>query len=187
MSMLGHNRGPTMARGQRYRTYLWSRARRNLMGNTLPIKTLQMRLKRAAELGLDYRTYASVRSASGRDIVAILFSSNALNAVGASPVIPQAETARLEALKNCGRLAMVHLPHRPADFQAANPVLDVVHAAPRFDLGWPDMRDRVRAAIRSARAPADGVLIVGDTALEREWLVAGRAAGYVAAGDYFGT
>ena len=36
------------------------------------------------------------------------------------------------------------------------------------------------------RVPGDGVILVGETALEREWCAAGRLAGWIPAARYFG-
>ena len=62
---LGHNLGPTMQAGASWRKHCWVAARESLLPH-LPIEVLRGRLRRAKELGLDYKTYASVRAASGR-------------------------------------------------------------------------------------------------------------------------
>ena len=58
VSGLGHNGGPSMEPGVLWRTHAWRSAQKKLMPNTIPKLVLQMRLKRAAELGMDYKTYA---------------------------------------------------------------------------------------------------------------------------------
>ena len=75
--MIGHNKGPSMEGGQAWRAHCWRKARKSLM-KTLPIEILRVRVARAAEIGLDYKSYASIRAASGHDVIAFLFSSNAL-------------------------------------------------------------------------------------------------------------
>ena len=77
MTGLGHNKGPTMEPGAGWRRYAWKRARTELLPK-LPLEVVRMRVRRARELGLDYKTYAGVRATTGRDLVAFLFSSNAL-------------------------------------------------------------------------------------------------------------
>jgi hypothetical protein len=68
MSGIGHNRGPAMDAGASWRRHCWSVARAELLPH-LPLEVIRMRVRRAAEIGLDYRTYATVREASGYDIV----------------------------------------------------------------------------------------------------------------------
>ncbi len=48
------------------------------------------------------------------------------------------------------------------------------------------MRADVLAALAPARLAPGGVMLIGDTPLEREWCEAGRLAGYLAADRYFG-
>ena len=74
---IGHNSGQDAA-GYTGRLHQWRAARRALLGNALPVEVVRLRVRRAAALGLDYGTYASVRAGTGRDIAALLFSSNAL-------------------------------------------------------------------------------------------------------------
>jgi hypothetical protein len=68
---------------------------------------------------------------------------------------------------------------------AANPVLDHAAAAPRFTDSWSAMCDHLGAVITDQRMVRDRVLIIGDTAFERDWSTAARAAGYLDAARYF--
>ena len=61
MSGIGHNKGPTMEPGAGWRRYAWKRARAELLPK-IPLEVVRMRVRRARELGLDYRTYAGVRA-----------------------------------------------------------------------------------------------------------------------------
>ncbi|MEM9350184.1 MAG: hypothetical protein AAGA47_07975, partial [Pseudomonadota bacterium] len=79
---IGHNNGPSMEAGYTYRKHQWKKAREALLP-TLPLMIVRMRVKRAKELGLDYKTYAGVRASTGRDVIGFLFSSNALRLVRA--------------------------------------------------------------------------------------------------------
>ena len=76
------------------------------------------------------------------------------------------------------------LVHAPVPAVAPAP-LDWAARAPAFTDGWGAMRDRLAAALRERRLPADAVLLVGATAAEREWCAALRAAGWVDAERYF--
>ena len=97
MSFIGHNRGPTIDEGHSWRRHCWTEARRTLLP-TLPLEVVRLRVARARAIGLDYRTYATVRATTGQDIVAFLFSSNALRVFAANPRLPQDRADRLAAL-----------------------------------------------------------------------------------------
>ena len=180
---LGHNLGPTMEAGASWRTHCWTTARARLLPH-LPIEVLRGRLRRARELGLEYKTYASVRAASGHDVVAFLFSSNALRLLGAVPVLPGDRAAKLAALTDCGRLAVVSAPMTPeVALQAAQGALQAAFVAPS---AWASFSETA-AMLRLAKSglPGDRILLVGDTALEQDWRAAGRLAGYVPAARFF--
>ena len=180
---MGHNNGPTMEAGYRYRRHQWQKAREALLP-TLPLFVLMMRVKRAKELGLDYKTYAGVRASTGRDVIGFLFSSNALRLVRAE--LPEDRARDVAEIRDAGKVALIHSPLCVDAVARANPVLDRVVAAPRFTDPWPEMRAKIRDVMVQERLPADGVLVIGSTTLEREWAAAGRTAGYLAAERYFG-
>ncbi len=69
MGEIGHNGGPSLAGGVSWRRHCWSAAREALLP-TLPIEVVRLRVKRAKALGLDYKTYAGLRAATGHDVVA---------------------------------------------------------------------------------------------------------------------
>lgn len=185
MAGIGHNNGPTMERGQRWRAYQWRRAQKQLMPKTIPLMIVKMRVRRAAELGMNYPTYARIRQAAGQDILALLFSSNALRIIGDGARMPDAENRVLARVKAAQKLSLVHLPNRPEAVLQANPVLDATGTAPRFTDSWTQMRERLAGFIRARRLPGDQVVIVGDTSLEAGWTTAARAAGYLPAPEYF--
>ena len=183
---IGHNQGPTLERGHKWRTFQWQKARAAAMPKTIPLMVVKMHVARAHQLGLDYPTYAAVRKASGRDIMGLLFSSNALGVLRAdAPGMPVAREAALSAVRGAQKLALVHLPLRVDSVQAANPVLDRVAPAPKFTDSWSDMHAHLRGVIGAGRLAGDQVLIIGDTGLERDWTAAARAAGYLEAARYF--
>ena len=182
---IGHNNGPTMERGHRWRTYQWRRAQAKLMPKTMPLMIVKMRVRRAAELGMDYKTYASIRQASGQDIMALLFSSNALRIIGDGARMPDGEARVLGAVKSAQKLSLVHRPHLPEAVLRANPVVDAASAAPRFTDSWSLMRQQLESFIRVRAVAGNQVVIVGDTSLEADWVTAAKAAGYVPAARYF--
>jgi hypothetical protein len=171
-----------MEGGVSWRRHCWTAARERLLP-VLPIEVVRQRVRRAKELGLDYKTYAGVRAATGHDVVAFLFSSNALRVSVVKPAMPEARVLKLADLR-CGRLALAVAPLTPGMVEAANPVLDGVHAAPFALAGFGEMRVRLRAAL--GKLPGDQVILVGDLGLERDWCAAGRLAAYLPAERYFG-
>jgi hypothetical protein len=182
---IGHNGGPTMEPGRGWRRHCWTKARRDLLP-AMPLEVIGYRMKRARELGLDYRTYAGVRATTGRDIVAFLFSSNALR-LHRGAELPEAEAAKLAALVGTQRLAAVYRPLDPGAVLARNAgALDEAGPAPTLWDGWSETRARLLALSRAARVPADAVLVVGATGAERDWCGAGRFGGFLPADRYFG-
>ena len=182
MGLTGHNRGPSMVPGSGWHRHCWRTAREALLP-TLPVEVVRLRVKRAADLGLDYRTYASVRAQTGHDLVAFLFSSNALRAHLLSPAMPPGRAAKLAAVA-AARHGLAVQPLQAAVLAAANPQLDRADPAPWALAPWAATRQGLRAAL--AGLPGDRVLLVGDHPLEAEWCAAGRLAGYLPAERYFG-
>lgn len=186
MSGIGHNRGPSMEPGHGFRRYAWGKAREALLP-TLPIEVVRTRVRRAAELGIDYKSYAGFRATTGRDIVAFLFSSNALRVEPRVLTLPADRAARLAAIRACGRLAMVQPPLDPQTVVIANmPLIEAAGRAPGLMDSWRDMRRRIEDITVARGLPRDGIVVVGETALERDWSVAARLAGFLPAERYFG-
>ncbi len=182
MSGIGHNRGPSMEGGTSWRAHCWTKARAELLP-TLPLEVVRLRVKRAAEIGLDYRTYASFRAASGHDIVALLFSTNALRMLPPVPRLPDPQAARLAQVTGTVRAALSRAPIAPgAVIAAANGLIDRADPAPRPFANWSEARRVILSAIA---CPPDQVLMVGDTSDERFWSEAARLGGYLSAERYF--
>ncbi len=176
----GHNGGPTTEAGQSWRRHCWATARAALLPN-LPLEVLRGRLRRAAELGLDYRTYAGLRAATGHDIIAVLFSSNAL---AATPVVPQDRQAKLATITGATRHGLAIAPlSAPALLRGARGALDAAHPAPALLARWRDARAQMRSILD--RTPADCAILIAEHPLEAEWASAARFAGTVAAARYF--
>jgi len=157
------------------------------MPSALPLMVVRMHVRRARALGLEYKTYAAVRKASGRDIMGLLFSSNALRVVHRdAPWMPVDRSDRLRAVEGATKLALVHAPLQPQDMLKANAVLDGAGPAPKFTESWSQMRAHLGDFLTEHKVLRDQVLIIGDTAFERDWSAAARAGGYLDASRYFG-
>lgn len=188
MSGLGHNGGPTMEGGHGWRKHCWSKARKDLLP-VLPLQIVRNRVRRAKELGLDYGTYATVRATTGRDIVAFLYSSNALDLRRAATDLPAGKEAKLRQLKSCRGLVAAHRPLDPravaVAFAEAGLPIEQGFAAPNLTDSWSQTRVRITEALRDGKLHPASVLMLGDTALEREWVEAGRLAAFLDAPAYF--
>lgn len=182
MSGIGHNRGPSLDGGTNWRSHCWRQARAALLPH-LPIEVVRSRVRRAAELGLDYRTYAGVRATTGHDLVAFLFSSNALGLSTARLTLSAERAAKLAAIGGAGRIALVLPPLTPEAVCAGGLPLDAAHVAPGLLTSDGIARATIRAAL--GKLPADAVLLIGDNELERGWCAAARLAGYLGADRYF--
>lgn len=189
MSMIGHNQGPTMEGGTAWRTHCWRKARADLLP-TLPVEIVRVRVNRARELGLAYKTYATVRATTGQDIVGFLFSSNALRLVRSASELPEPRRAKLAGQRGIRRILAVHRPLMPEELRLE---LDRLHGlpfeggvpAPLFTDSWASVRQQMQRALGDHDLPRKGVLVVGDTAMEREWVTAGRMAGFLDSDRFF--
>ena len=185
LSGIGHNGGPTLEPGFGFRKVAWTKARAALLPS-LPLEVVRLRVARAQRLGLSYRRYASIRAATGCDIVAFLFSDNALDLRRARIEVPAGVAARLAGLQGAAtRLAAVHPPHAPGAVLAANAGLDAAAMAPGLSASWRETRDRLRALVRAQGVPFDGVVVVPATMLEGGWCAAAGLAGAVPAEAFF--
>jgi hypothetical protein len=181
----GHNGGPTLAPGHGWRSYAWQRARRELLPK-MPLEVVRVRVRRAQELGLDYRSYASIRAGTGRDVIAFLFSSNALRVTPHLVAMLAPEAEKLARLK-AERLAAVHRPLDPGAVAGANAALiDAAARAPSLADGWAETRARLGELTAARGLPGDAVVVIGATALEAEWAAAGRLAAYLPREAFFG-
>ena len=187
--MIGHNGGPSAEPGASWRRHCWSRAREALLPR-LPIEVVRLRVRRAAEIGLDYRTYAGVRATTGHDIVAFLFSSNALRLLREGERLDAARAEKLAATQNLARLLAAQSPLCPealrADLAGQGVVFAAATRAPGLGESWGETRRRLLGFLAAQRSPADRVLVIGDTALERGWAEAARMVGFLPAERYFG-
>ncbi len=188
MSQIGHNNGPAMEPGFGFRKTAWTKARAELIPN-LPIEILRRRVARAKELGLPYKTYASVRASTGRDVIGFLFSNNALRVLRAEQKMPGQRARKLQGLSGVDFLAVCHKPltsqglsQRLAEHGLT---LTASAEAPHFADSWSDIRDKIALPVREAGLPKDGVLVIGDTSHEALWSEAAKLAGFVHSDRYF--
>lgn len=181
MGLIGHNRGPALEGGGGWRSHCWRVSREALLP-TLPVEVVRLRVRRARDLGLPYKTYAGIRAQTGHDIVAFLFSSNALRVTPLHPFLPRDRAEKLAALQQVGRMGMAVAPLEVSVLEAA-PELDAAFAAPHVLAGFRETAQRLRAAL--GKLSADRVVLVGEGALEREWCPVGRLAGWIPAETYF--
>lgn len=186
MSSIGHNKGPSLEPGYGFRKAAWGKARKSLL-KTLPIEILRLRVARAKRLGLDYKTYASIRAASGHDVLAFLYSGNALELTPRRLHLSDAKRARLIELNGAAlNLAAIYPPSDAETVQQINvPALDACSKAPGFTASWSETRAQISALLRSQNLPADGVVLVPATAVEREWCAAAKLAGMIPAEHFF--
>lgn len=186
--VIGHNRGPAMDAGREWRRHCWTRARAELLPK-LPLEVIRLRVARARELGLDYARYATVRATTGRDVVAFLFSTNALRLMREDDRLDADRRARLAALVGCGRRLAAYAPTDPAGLAAwlaaAGIPFEAAIRAPTVADSLPATRARLLAALEPGRLPRDAVMVVGDTPLEARWPAIAGLAGHVPAEDWF--
>lgn len=180
---IGHNNGPTLEPGFAWRKHVWTRARRNLFP-TLPIEVVRLRVKRAKELGLPYRTYAGLRAATGHDLVGFMFSNNALGVLRSGQGIAPDRAVKLAGLVSARRIALIAKTVQLQTLAADIP-LDAQYAAPDPHASWSDLRDHLKSVVHATGQPADRFVIVGDAPWEHDWLGAMQAAGYLTGQQYF--
>ena len=179
---IGHNGGPCA--GSSYRAHCWSVARRELLGARLPVEVVRMQVRRARDLGLDYKNYAGVRATTGRDLVAFLYSSNALGVFRIGAPVPPAEAARVAA--SCAAAHLGCAPGLAPDVLARQIGAVSGRTLAPFGSSWAAMRDEMKEWLRAQGLPRDAVLMIGETAHEREMMTAGGLAGFVGGQVHFG-
>lgn len=178
MTGIGHNGGPALV-GAGWRRHCWTAARAALLPK-MPLEVVRRRVARAAELGLDYRTYAGIRASTGRDVVALLFSTNALRMERAAAPAPE-RVARMAALRRCAVVVLVQSPH---DVEPVRRTLRVAASpAPDPHARWSEARAAITGAARPH--PSDGVVLVGAAGFERAWAEAGGLAAFLPDHRYF--
>jgi hypothetical protein len=178
MSSIGHNNPPGSKGWQKH---CWKVARAELLPR-LPIETLKTRIARAKALGLPYKTYASIRAGTGRDVIGFLFSENGLKADIRTVTLPHAHAKRLETLP-VTRVLLGHETARP--FLSRDPqILDALEPAPAVSANWAETRDAIKSTLRAQKLPGQAVILVG-THPQEPWAHAGQLARFINSHDYF--
>ncbi|MEL6218551.1 MAG: hypothetical protein AAFR79_08795 [Pseudomonadota bacterium] len=180
---MGHNAGPRLEPGRRWRTYCWTRAKRDGLPKA-PLELVKRHVKRAAALGLSYPRYAAVRLGTGRDLAALLFTGAALGLRWGR--VRDAEAAHLLALEGPAErllLAGRGVPVEgfwldPLYFEAAGPL-------PAQPCTAAKAGKAIRAVTGLRRLPGDTVLLVGRFEDQKPWSEAARLAGFMTAEEYF--
>lgn len=187
MPGIGHNNGPTMENGRAWRRHCWTKARKDLLPQ-LPLEVIRLRMKRARQLGLPFATYNRVRATTGQDIVAFLFSTNALRMIRAVE-LEEEKAEKLRSIVGCKTLVAAQ---PPLDAEQVNARLLDAGVSPLRTLAAPiglqshgQIARQMRSLLKEEHLPGDRVLVIGETALEKEWCAAGRMAGFVSGEVYF--
>jgi len=141
---IGHNQGPALHAGS-WTGYCWNKARREVWGNP-PVEVIRMRKRRADELGLSYRQYASILLDRGVRTEALVFDLTALPAN--APTAPlDGMAAKLRTLRNCKIFAAIDGTDalvRDLNARAGNIIADWT--------SYPPQRTAPRTAQRGGRA-----------------------------------
>ncbi|WP_088625641.1 hypothetical protein [Oceanicola sp. 22II-s10i] len=167
--------------GRAVRIYTWKHAQA-ARRESLTVEQVRRRRTRAAELGMSYATYASVRATAGRDVDALVFTSNALGLQGGGP-LDRSWAERLAGIRRCLRIGLLSAPLDPVEMAEVLP-LDRVYRAPPAHASWPALRAAL-ARVQEGR-PASSFVLVGRAPWEEGWVAAGRLGAYLAAGTYLG-
>ncbi len=131
MSGVGHNGGPSMEAGASWRRHCWRAAREALLP-VLPVEVVRLRVRRAAALGLDYRTYAGCGRPAGE---MWWRSSFPPTPCGWGPCgLRWPGGGGKAGAGGGGARGLAVAPLSAGVMAAANPVLDAVHDAP---MRWP--------------------------------------------------
>jgi hypothetical protein len=192
-SKIGHNNGPTFGTGVGWRTYCWKKARKDLIGKTVPIEIVRMRIKRARELGLSYPQYASVMLGTGRDIVGFLFTVDGLQLkLRKTLEMPPAVQSKLQAINDCSLISFAPSGEEATTYRVElEAVSGCTFAAaapePEINASWVIARQAVRAALDPLKLPSDAVVMIGNNSIERQWANAGNVARFIPSSDYFNT
>ncbi|WP_374635163.1 hypothetical protein [Paracoccus sp. (in: a-proteobacteria)] len=178
---IGHNRGPGVGSG--FRAHCWSVARRELLGARLPVEVVRLQLRRAKSLGLDYKTYAGVRATTGRDLIAFLYSSNALGVFRNGQPVGRRDAARIAQVAASPHLGCA--PGLAPDVLGRQIGAVSARGLAPFGASWAQMRDEMKAWLRAEGLPGDAVLMIGETEHEREMMTAGGLAGFLTGQRFF--
>lgn len=188
---IGHNLGPPLDAAVSWRKFAWKKARRELLPR-LPLEVIKRRVARAQELGLDYPQYASILLGTGRDIVAFLFTSDALGAqLTRTPPLPRPVVDKLARIERVDRLLTTEAHEDVVELADAiirehRIVVKGVGTIPAPEnTSWSKGRDAILHALRPLKIPGDAVVMVGSAAHERTWADAAKLAKFLPSDQFF--
>lgn len=179
---IGHNGGPSTG-GAGFRAHCWRVARAELLGPRLPVEVVRSHVARAKALGLDYKTYAGVRATTGRDLIAFLYSSNALGVFR-----DQKRPDFAVAVRIASSAAAPHLGTSPGVSPVALGEMIGARSAlalPAFGASWAEIRQMMKTWLKDQHLPGDAVLMIGETDHEREIMAAAGFAGFISGQRFF--
>lgn len=174
---IGHNGGPPLEAGRSWRAHVWKRARAEQLPK-LGIETVRRHVRRAAQLGLTYPQYASIRVGTGRDVRALLFSPAALG--WRRGALPAPAVKRVAALEDAEALLLARLrDHQPGAPVISGPVRFAAAGPPPSSLA--EAFPAIRAVLDPLKLPGDAVVMVGERPEEAAWAEAARLARFLPA------
>jgi hypothetical protein len=186
-SPIGHNGGPPLDPGRRWRAVAWGKARSELVKH-LPIEIVRRRVARARDLGLAYPAYAAILMGTGRDIVGFLFTAEAIG-LRLEREARLAEVAARKLRETKAERLLLGPPVAPATLHEALAAQGIdfaaVAPAPRREAPDADGRRAIRALLDPLRLPGDAIVMVGARPDERRWAEAARLARFLSAQAYF--
>ncbi len=187
---IGHNNGPSLDGQAGWRRHCWSKARKELIGNRVPVEIVRSRIRRARALGLSYPQYASILMGSGRDIVGFLFTVGGLQLrLQRLLEMPEPVQEKLASLAPCTLLGFAPEGEVPADFEAelqqvSGLPIRTQAPQPGEAANWSEARDAVRKAL--APLPGRSIVLIGSRDCEESWASAARVAKFLHTDAYFG-
>jgi len=187
---IGHNNPPQNVPG--WTRHCWTRARKEMLGERMPIDMLRIRMARARELGLSFPQYRSILLGSGRDVTAFLFTVEGLHLrLQRELSMPDPVRAKLGEIANCGLMAFAPSGEVPAQFkaeltEAAGISFIAAGAEPERGAGWRTSRDAVHQILRAQKLPSQTVVMIGNGA-EHRWAEAAQLVKFIPRADYFPT
>ncbi|MEM1275844.1 MAG: hypothetical protein AAGH74_04910 [Pseudomonadota bacterium] len=186
---LGHNQGPPLEAGFGFRKFAWGKARAELMPK-LPLEVLKRRVARAKELGLAYPQYASILLGTGRDVVAFLFTSDAVGLRVEREMRLSGIAAEKLSTVRADRLLFVP---RGVDLGALQAQLAARHGIeiaqasiePKSQASFREGGEAIRCLLTPLKLPSDTVVMIGTKPSERDWSEAARLAKFLPSEAYF--
>ncbi|WP_281685548.1 hypothetical protein [Thalassobaculum salexigens] len=202
-SLLGHNGGPPLPSPASWNAFCWRKA--TAKSRRAPSReVLAIRLRRAAELGLDYPTYAAVLAHAGatpRTLIVVL--SRAVIAYGAfGPRIAAEGSLALreevaEKLAGLSRPEIVLVAPAPTGGPARGAVADALATTVR-SAGWRtaacgilpagggrETAEALAALLADAGLPPGTALLIADPDAHQETVTRARLAGLLSPQRYF--